>query len=364
MSITGHVGHVALAKQTAFGTPNVTAAQYRAVKLTGDSLVAANNMLVAENEIGFGRDVSQAVPGGFSAAGAINGNLRVRAASVFLEGALGLRTAVAPDAGPPATEAVDEFTPTEDLPVFTVEKKVGTTAPELLVLRYSDVMVNTLNLSAPSGGLATYSAGLIAAGESKQAAALVTPTYPAESDDLLIFHGGRIRHADEGTASPLTAGDNDATFQSMEVVINNNVQADEYTIRPSRFLRSLTEGFRNVETNMTIVFEDHEKYERYTYGAVGRTAPGYNLYHGKVEFFLGNWQIADADAIDLDTLTGGPTNPQAMELRIPRLVFAGLPVTLASGRIAVSTTARALKPASGDNIIEAIVRPSAAGFNY
>lgn len=354
MSITGQVGHIALAKQTGFGTPNTTAASYRALKITGDSLVAANNMLVAEGEIGTGRDVSQAVPGGFSSAGAINGNLRVLSAAVLLEAALGSKTEVV---GPPTTTT---YAPADDLPFLSIEKRVGTTDPEQLVLRYTDAQVNTLNMSATSGGLSTFSAGVIAAGEQKIASALVTPAYAAASDDLLVFHGGRIRLADAGTASPLTNTANDATFQSMEVVINNNIDASEYTIRPSRFLRSLTEGIRSIEVNSTIVFDNANKYERYTYGATGRTAPGYNLYLGMVEFLLANWQIADTDGVSTAVPTGAPAAPQALQISIDRLAFGGFPVALSSGRIAVTTTARALKGTG--NIIAAQTRPGVIGL--
>lgn len=391
MSVTGQVGHVSFAKQTTVGTANQTTTQYKSVKITGDSLVAANNPITAEGEIGTGRDVTQSVPGGFSSAGAINGNLRVRAASLMLQGALGYRTEVAGVAGPPATVNRDEFTPANDLPSWTIEKKIGSgsVANELLILQYSDAMVNTLNLTCPTGGLATFSAGIIAANEKRLAPVTGagtdaatgyvplntdgTPTnYQATSDDLLVFHGGRIRHGDNQSSSTaaatgLTTANNDPVFQSLEVVINNNIAADEYTIRPSRFLRSLTEGIRAIEVNMTIVFEDFAKYQKYTYGATANNTPGYSLYMGALEFFLGNWQIAAADespaapaldgAIALAAPVGVPLNPQAVQVNIPKLAFTGLPVALASGRIAVSTTARALKPVGiTSDIIKAIIR--------
>jgi hypothetical protein len=359
---------VSIAKQTAGGTPNTTDANYKAVKITGDSLVANNNMLVAEGEIGTGRDVSQAIPGGFSSAGAINGNLRVRSASVFLEAALGTKAlnAAAPGATPQPTASYDLFTPADDLPYLTVEKKIGTTAPERVILRYTDSMVNTLNLSVPSGGLATFSAGLVTQGEQKLSSQTDTAIdYSATSDDLLAFHGGRIRHADTGTT--LANTHDDATFQSIEFVINNNVATDEYTIRPSRFLRSLTEGMRSVECNLTIVFEDEAKYAKYTYGATAATTPGYSLYMGAMQLFLGNWQVvssatpANDDSAITATPVGAPANPQAVEIVVPKLAFSGLPVALASGRIQVTTTARALKPTSG-NIVSAICRPSGEGL--
>lgn len=365
MSITGQVGHVAIAKQWGgAGAPDTNPLNYRAVKITGDSLVANNNMLVAEGEIGTGRDVTQAIPGGFAAAGAINGNLRTRSAAVFLDGALGLPVDQAAGSGLAHTTRYD---PDNSLPYFTIQKKIGDNTPagQQLVLQYEDAQVNTLNISVPSAGLATFSAGIVAAGESTIPAgdeSIVDPDYTdpdsglVASDELLVFHGGRIKNGDTGGV--LSADDK---FQSFEVVINNNIATDEYTIRPSRFLRSMTEGIRSVEANLTIVFEDEEDYKKYTYGDSGRSAPGYSLYNGAIEFFLGNWQVDGADNLRTEEPTNGPDLPQGVQFNIPKLAFAGLPVALASGRIAVTTTARALKP-EGENIIEAIVRPYDAGL--
>lgn len=392
MSITGQVGHVSFAKQTAAGTPNTTGANYKSVKITGDSLVASNNMIVAEGEIGTGRDVTQAIPGGFSSAGAVNGNLRVRAASIFLQAVLGTRTEVAAVTGPPATTTRDEFTPSDDLQSYTIEKKIGTAASsanELLLIQYTDAMVNTLNLSCPSGGLSTFSAGIIAMGENRMTpsgsgasatgnvvvdASGIPTNYTAATDDLLAFHGGRIRHDDYNAsatdaATLLTSADDNNTFQSLEVVINNNIAADEWTIRPSRYLRSLTEGIRSIECNLTIVFENYATYQRYTYGSSSNAAPGYSLYLGSLEFLLANWQAASADAaqdlITLATPTGAGASPQAVQVNLPKLAFSGLPVALSTGRIAVSTTARALKPTGvTSNIIKAIARPQQAGLDY
>lgn len=353
MSITGQVGHVQLAKQTAFGTPNTTANEYRGLKVTGDSLVASNNPLVAEGEIGQGRDVTQAVPGGFTAAGAINGNLRARAASLLLEGAMGSRT---------VGGGVDTYRMADDLPTWTLEKKLGSASPELMALRYQDVMINTLNFSVPSGALATFSAGLVSTQESR-VSSVGAPSYSATSDDLLVFHGGRILKGDTGSTVA-----RDETFQSIEVALNNNVAADEFTVRPSRFLRSLTEGIRSLEINMTLVFENPDKYSQYTYGAQANTSPGYSFYTGALQIILGNFQLTnngeDMVGTPLGTSTFTSATPsvsqgsvQAIQLNIPKLVFTGLPVALSTGRIVVTTSARALK-ANTEDIMYGFVRPS------
>lgn len=313
--------------------------------------MSSNNPLTAEGEIGLGRDVSQSVPGGFAAAGAINGNLRARAAATFFYGALGSIT---------TGGTYDTFNVADDLPLWTIEKKVGSASPELLALRYRDTMVNTLNISAPAGALATFSAGVITAYEERRRAyeatpsQFITPSYAAASDDLLVFHGGRIKNGASGGSLA-----QDETFQSIEVAMNNNIAADEYTVRPSRFLRSLTEGIRSIETNMTLVFENPDKYSQYTYGATSNDYASYSFYMGALEIFLGNWQVVSAEDITTGSPAGAPANPQAVQISIPKLAFTGLPVALSSGRIAVTTSARALKGTG--SIITAIVRPQSAG---
>ena len=373
MSITGQVGHSAFAKQTGQGVPKTADSDFRAIKMTGDSLVSNNNPLIAEGEIGQGRDVSQMVPGGYAAAGAINGNIRARALDILLEGSLGTKTASVVPANGNST-AYNSYTVNDDLPWYSLEKRVGANATnnEQMALEYTDVMINTLNVSIPAGGLATFSAGVIACGEKQQATPIHTPTYSAASDDLLVFHGGRIMNGATGSTMA-----RDETFQSVEIAINNNVAADEYTIRPSRFLRSLTEGIRAVDVNMTLVFENSANYAKYTYGNAAAGTPGYSFYSGALQVFLGNYQIETAGTtatpatpIDITgrTLGGqifqsatpsGVTNAQAVQFNIPKLAFTGLPVALASGRIVVSTSARALKTASAsEDIISAFMRPA------
>lgn len=389
MSVTGQTGHVTVAKQSAQGTPNTTAASHRGVKITGDSMVAANNPLTANNEIGQGRDITASIPGGFSSAGSLSGNLRTRSAAVFMEGAIGPHSVVAADAtGPPPTAAYDKYALADLLPYMTLEKKVGSStrsANEVIYLRYTDCMINTLNISVPSAAFATFSAGVIACGESYSSTPIAAGTsntsvegtpwnastfkagFDPASDDILVFHGGRIEKGDAVTTGVPTIT-KDETFQSFEVAVNNNVASDEYTVRPSRFLRSLTEGIRSIDCNITQIFEDFHEYQQFTYGASGRTTPGYNLYMGAIRFIVANWQIIDAEDITLATLTGAPSAPQAIEVFIPRLAFSGFPITLTTGRIVVTTTAVALKPSGGtapwDQAITTYVRPTLAGFDY
>ena len=407
MSITGQVGHIVVTKQNGFGTA-ATPQGSDAIKITGDSLVSNNNPLVAEGEIGQGRDVSQMVPGGYAAAGAINGNLRARAANILLEGVLGTAAGGAtatPESGtspfvatggtsPNGSLGYRKLTPGDDLPFYTIEKRIGATSPEQLVIQYQDTVINSLNVSVPAGALATFSANVIAAGEVAKGASAtpVSPTYKAISDDLLVFHGGRILNGTTGQA--LTR---DNTFQSVELAFNNNVAADEYTVRPSRFLRSLTEGIRSVEANVTMVFNNHDDYAKYQLNAASPSSdaqPGYSFYMGGMQLVLANFQATDdnTDLVGSNTLPTSSTSPvtykgykvafsndatpnnnsttplsgaQGVQFNIPRLAFTGFPIALASGRIVVTTSARALRLNTTDggqalDICTAYVRPGNA----
>lgn len=333
-------------------------------------------MLAAEGEIGAGRDITTIVPGGFSSAGAINGNLRPRAAAAFLNGALGAIVAnpAAPAATPP-TAAYDTFTPTDILPYYSIEKKVGSTvrsANEQLTLLHTDCVINTFSMVVSSGALSTFSAGIMSAGEQYQAVPLVDETltgqpfsYGVASNDLLVFHGGRVLVGDTGAA--YTALIENDQLQSLEVAINNNVQGDEYTIRPSRFIHSFTEGIRDIEVNITVVFNDFHQYQQYTYGASGSTQPGYHLYQGQLDFTLANWQPGTGPTGELfNQATGGnipATNAQAIHTYLPSIVYASFPVSLASGRIVVTTNARGIKPiGSTTPIVQFDVRPTGAAF--
>lgn len=414
MSITGQVGHITFAKQVAQGVPNLisgASAGHTAVKITGDSLVANNNPLLAEGEIGMGRDVTDAIPGGFQSAGAVNGNLRARAASILLEATLGTKV-LGGGAG-----VADSFSPSDNLPWYSMEKQIGSATPQELILLYSDSMVNTLSLSAPAGALATYSAGLVTAGEARIDRApgvgfngLSTPgpivnteangVYPSAYDDLLVFHGGRIMLGDNPSQS--AGGDNpavrDDTWQAVEFSLNNNIAADEYTIRPSRFLRSLTVGIRQLDINFTLVFENPDKYSKFAYGNAANNSPGYAFYMGALQIFLGNYQLLNngldgvgsvlpyagaANAVSFAGATPGVNNyaapansayvgstppapgngSQFVQLNMPKLAFTGFPVALASGRIAVTTTARALRDPNAP-IVSAYVGPTGAGLQY
>jgi hypothetical protein len=323
-TITGQVGHVLVAKQPAMidetdldtmNLSEIATNAWSAFVITEESMVAEAAPLMADGEIGRGRDRTGAVAAGYGIAGGFGGNARVFDIGKLIQFALNDDWA-APDGG----SGVTTVAPGTYVSWVAVEKNVGDT----LYLWLVNSKVNNFTLSASSNALATYSVDFVtmfekSIGENEAH----EPTYVG--DDLLAFHGGLLE----------LGGSQYNNMESVEVSIANNLSNDEYTVRPSRFLNNVTEGQRAIDLNFSQVFTDKADYENYTYGEVGRTTPGYKLYEDEVTFTMMNDQAK-------------ATATQWIAFDFPRVMFGGLPITLTSGRIVVSNTGVVLAPTVGD----------------
>ena len=319
MTITGQVGHLGVGRQAS----QVTEANLAAYEptfdyffvVTEESFTADNTPLMAENEIGRGRDRTGGVAGGYGISGGFGGYARVSDIGQLLEMALSDQELTAD-----GSTGITTITPTNYVDWWSIEKNVGDT----LYLWLVNGKVNSLNISVNSNEIATYTTDWVVAMEkSIESGDAETPVYTG--DDLLAFHGGIIK----------IGGDTYSNMESIEVAISNGLSNDEYTVQPSRFLNNVTEGSRTFDLNFSQVFQTADDYSTYTYGGVGRTTPGYNLFEDDVYFILMNAQ-AKASAT------------QYVEFFFPRVMFGGLPITLTSGRVVVSNTGVVLAPTSGD----------------
>jgi hypothetical protein len=323
MTITGLVGHLGVGVQTAKVEDAQVAAYDPTITdffvITEESFAAENNPMVAENEIGRGRDRTGAVAGGYAIAGGFGGYARVTDIGLLCQIALSDDASACAASG---STGIATVVPTDYLDFWTIEKNVGDTLYQWLI----NGKMNSLTISVNQGEIANYTSDWVVTTEKKIVSnAAGTPTYV--DDDLLAFHGGLIK----------LGGADYYNMESIEIAINNNLSNDEYTVRPSRFLNNVTEGARTFDLNFNQVFQAATDYEKYTYGALGLNSPGYRLYEDDVYFLLMNAQ-AKADATEY------------IEFFFPRVMFGGLPITLASGRIVVSNTGTVLAPTSG-NII-------------
>ena len=323
MTITGLVGHLGVGVQDAKKTDAEIAAYEPTITdyfvITEESFTAENNPMVAENEIGRGRDRTGAVAGGYGISGGFGGYARAADLGLLCQMALSNDESACAASG---STGIATVVPTDYLDFWSIEKNVGDTLYQWLI----NAKLNTLTISVNQGEIANYTSDWVVTTEKKiESSDAGSPSYT--NDDLLAFHGGLLKIND-------TQYNN---MESVEIAINNNLSNDEYTVHPSRFLNDVTEGARTFDLNFNQVFQDATDYEKYTYGLVGRTTPGYDLYEDDVYFLLMNAQ-AKADAT------------QYIEFFLPRVMFGGLPVTLASGRIVVSNTGVVLAPTSGDII--------------
>lgn len=323
MTISGLVGHIGVGIQDAKKTDAEVAAYEPTFTnffvVTSESFVAENNPLVAENEIGRGRDRTGAISGGYAIAGGFGGYARVSDLGLLLQMAL---SDDADACAPSGSTGIATVVPTDYLDWWAVEKNVGDT----LYLWLINSKMNTLTISVNQGEIANYTSEWVVTTEKKvDQGDATSPTYAG--DDLLAFHGGLLR----------LGGVQYDNMESVEIAINNGLSNDEYTVHPSRFLNDVTEGARTLDLNFNQVFQNAADYEKYTYGSVGRTTPGYDLYEDDVYFLLMNAQSKASAS-------------QWIEFYLPRVMFGGLPVALASGRIVVANTGVVLAPTVG-NII-------------
>jgi hypothetical protein len=326
MTITGQVGHIGIGVQDDFKTDSQIAAYEPTFTnffvVTGESIVPNNSPLMADGEIGRGRDRTGAVAGGYGIAGGFQGNGRVSDLGYLLE--MGLNnTGLTAD----GSTGVTTIVPTDYLDWFSIEKNVGNT----LYLWYINSKVNSLTITAAANALVTYSVDFVVTQEkSVLSTDATTPSYT--DDDLLAFHGGLLT----------LGGSQYNNMESVEIAISNGLSNDEYTVRPSRFLNGVTEGARTFDLNFSQVFNNKTDYENYTYGEVGRTTPGYALYEDTVQFILMNAQSK-------------ATATQWLQFDFPRVMFGGLPVALTSGRIVVQNQGIVLAPSTG-NIIQVMYK--------
>lgn len=321
ITISGLIGHIGVGLQSAMleeadlATMTPTIDTFYVV--TQESLIANAPPLLAENEIGRGRDRTGAVAGGYGISGGFGGYSRVSDIGKLCQMALSDDDAAC---SPSGSTGISTVVPTDYLDWWTVEKNVGDT----LYLWLVNCKMNNLTVSVSQNAIATYTTDWVATMEKKVTSGdSETPVYT--DDDLLAFHGGLLK----------LGGTQYNNMESVEIAIANGLSNDEYTVQPSRFLNNVTEGARTIDLNFNQVFQTADDYANYTYGAVGRTTPGYTLYEDDVYFLLMNAQIK-------------ATATQYIEFFLPRVMFGGLPVALTSGRVTVSNTGTVLVPATGD----------------
>lgn len=138
------------------------------------------------------------------------------------------------------------YTPGSDMPTLTFESSAG----DVLVMRYSGVRVNTLEIKAAFGEIVTGTFGLEGVNRQKQN----SPSTPAFSDVTPFHFTGADVHVASGT---LLTTVKDFTFG-----VNNNLTRIG-TLRKTRAWKRMAFGMRNVTLAMSLDFTDTTEYDRF-----------------------------------------------------------------------------------------------------
>jgi len=138
------------------------------------------------------------------------------------------------------------YTPGSAMPTFTFESS----AADILVMRYSGIRVNTLELKAAFGQIVTATLGLEGLNRQKQN----SPSSPSYTNVTPLSFTGADVHVASGTSLGTVS---DFTFG-----VNNNLTRIG-TLRRTRAWRRMAFGMFDVTLAMTLDFTDNSEYDRF-----------------------------------------------------------------------------------------------------
>lgn len=211
MSDTAQDGYVALATQAGKGVP--AASFTEAMKVTDNGLSGRSGVDYGDAEIGGGRttDSSRPMLTGYNASGSIEGYLRSRAFPLLLMGA-----GLTPSA-PTQEGATGAFSHPFATGLFTWLSAETSWGKGRAVRRFSDVLVNSLDVSLDAPGRATFTADLLGLSEAWQGA---TSAVTFETDPIADWLGSAITFDTLGTYR----------FETFTFSLANNLDDDEWVI--------------------------------------------------------------------------------------------------------------------------------------
>lgn len=260
------MGHSSQSGQVIFATQTAPKAEVSAadilanglsVKIKSGSLAGNRDLLIADPEIGGGRDTSDAYLGTVGFSGDYDMYVRYRAIGLFLKNVLGI---VDTTTGSPATGAnTHVITPTDgQTPMMTVYEEISDGLERFI---YSDVVVNSLSMECDANGFLSATAGLIGR--------LVTPGVAAIdgsgiTDNTAMTVGTNIQVKYAGLSLPA---------KSFNINVTNNFEDDNFYLG-SFFLGDLTAKAREVTASATLRHEDSKYMRQALYGTSTATQIG------------------------------------------------------------------------------------------
>ena len=265
------------------------------------------NDFIIPAQIRSSRDSSVAMAAPFNVSGQMEMELTPQGIGALLESAFACAATSAVNATE-ATATDHTFVPGSAVPTLTFESN----AADILVMRYSGVKVNTLEIAAAFGEIVTASFGLEGVNRAKQASAS-SETYAGITADPFHFSG-----AEMSVDGAQLAHVKDFTFG-----VNNNIERIG-TLRKTRAWKRMALGMREVSLASTLDFTDASEYDRF-------------LNEEEFEVVL-NLEGADLGAV-----------VHKLEITIPRVKWNKVGVPLNAGDyLEQAVEAMILKPSGGD----------------
>jgi len=304
----GALGYVGYGKET---TEGVTVAPTIFLPVSSFSFEDTNDYIVPD-QIRHGRDRSVLVAAPYSTSGTMDMELITTGFGPLLRSALS-----APDAGIATTAYTGGgyqhvITPGSSGPTFTFEGSLA----DILVMRYGGIRVNTLEVSAAFGEIATASFGLEGTTRVKQ----LTPATVLDIPETpLAFSGASVK----------VAGANVANVKAFTWNIGNNLDRIG-TLRKTRSWSRTALGLRDVGLSLTLDFTN---------------TADYDLFLNETEFSV---QLHLEGPTAPAGSAGWTTARPALVLDFPRVRWGSVGVPLSStDYLEQSVEAVVMKPATG-----------------
>ena len=238
----GALGYVGYAKEVTEGT---AVAPTIFLPVSSFEFEDTNDFIVPA-QIRSSRDYSVAMHAPFPVSGSMEMELIPQGIGVLLNSAFGAAATHAVNATE-ATATDHTFTPGSAVPTITFESN----AADILVMRYTGVKVDSLEIKAAFGEIVTASFGLEGVGRAKQGSASAED-YTAVDADPFHFSGAEMT-----VDAAQLAYVKDFTFG-----VNNNIERIG-TLRKTRNWKRMALGMREVSLSGTLDFTDTAEYDRF-----------------------------------------------------------------------------------------------------
>lgn len=335
MGFSSQSGQVLFATQATPGVfPAGFGAAHTAMKLRGGALGPNRDLLVADPEIGGGRDTSDAYLGAVSYSGDYEFYARLESITTLLRAVLGVG-----DSAAVTGVNTHTITPTDSatLPFLAIEEKIGS---GMETFQYTDAMVNTFHLEAEANGYMMGTAGLIA----RTQVAGATPTADPEWDNTPLTVGTNITVTLGGVTLP---------GKSFGLDINNNIEDDDFRLG-SFFLGDLTAKAREITGSVAIRPQDSALWRRAVNGTAVAVSPG---------------GITTKDPLVITARTyediegGTPLTKAEMKITLGKVILEPFALEPSGDDVIENDISwRAVRPDPADDIIEVVVKNGAAAI--